>query len=114
MNDSEKKSIPDFRVVPMKKVLIALDFDHTAQKVAEGGFSLAKTMNAETILLHVIADEVYYSNLEYSPITGFGGFSNTDFSLMASSEGLLKASQYFLDTTKNHLRDETILTKRVL
>lgn len=100
----------DFRITPMKKVLIALDFDPSAQKVAEGGFQLAKAMNAEIVLLHVIADDIYYSSLEYSPLTGFSGFSNTDFSMMASSEGLVKASQYFLDKTRNHLGDVTIKT----
>jgi nucleotide-binding universal stress UspA family protein len=100
----------DFRLVPLKKVLIALDFDPSAQKVAEGGYSLAKTMNAETILLHVIAEDIYYSSLEYSPVTGFTGFSNADFSLMASSEGLTRASQYYLDKTKGYLRDDTIQT----
>jgi hypothetical protein len=33
------------------KKLIALDCNPTAQKVTEEGFSLAKTMGAETILL---------------------------------------------------------------
>ena len=58
----------------MKKVLIALDYNPTAQKVAEAGFSMAKAMNAEVILLHVISDPVYYSSTEYSPIMGFNGF----------------------------------------
>lgn len=99
-----------FTVKPVKTVLIALDFDPTASKIAEAGYSLAKTMNAGVVLLHVIAEEIYYSSLEYSPITGFSGFSNSDFTLMASSEGLEKASQYFLDSTRNHLGDETIQT----
>ena len=43
----------------MKKVLIALDYNPTAQKVAEVGFSLAKSMNAEITLLHVITDPVF-------------------------------------------------------
>ena len=41
-----------------KKVLIALDYNPTAQKVAEVGFSMAKSMNAEITLLHVISDPV--------------------------------------------------------
>jgi nucleotide-binding universal stress UspA family protein len=110
MSISQDDQSFDFRLAPLKKVLIALDFDPTAQKVAEGGFMLSKAMCAETILLHVIADDIYYSSLEYSPLTGFSGFSNTDFSMMASSEGITKASQYFLDKTRNHLRDETIQT----
>lgn len=110
MTETQNKKELDFRLMPLKKVLIALDFDPSAQKVAEGGYTLAKTMNAEPILLHVIADDIYYSSLEYSPITGYSGFSNTDFSLMASSEGLTKASEYYLDKTKSYLGDETIQT----
>jgi nucleotide-binding universal stress UspA family protein len=105
-NDNNKQS--DFRVKPLKRVLIALDFDPSARKVAEYGYSLARSMNAQAFLLHVLAEEVYYSSLEYSPITGFSGFSNADFTLMASSEGLTRASQYFLETTKAHLGDDTI------
>jgi phosphomannomutase len=58
----------------MKKVLIALDYNPTAQKVAEAGFSMAKAMGAEVVLLHVVTDPVYYSSAEYSPIMGFSGY----------------------------------------
>lgn len=98
----------DFGFIPMKNVLIALDLDPSARKVAEVGYSIAKTMNARVMLLHVVEDDVYYSSLEYSPVTGFSGFSNSDFTIMANSEGLIQASQYFLDKTREHLRDESI------
>lgn len=110
MEEDVLQSAKEFTLRPFRTVLIAIDFDPTALKIAEAGYSLAKTMNAEVILLHVIAEEVYYSSLEYSPITGFSGFSNSDFTLMASSEGLEKASEYFLDSTKQHLGDESIRT----
>jgi nucleotide-binding universal stress UspA family protein len=35
----------------MKKVLIALDYNPTAQKVAEAGFSMAKSMTADIIVI---------------------------------------------------------------
>jgi nucleotide-binding universal stress UspA family protein len=57
----------------MKKVLIALDYDQTAQKVAEVGFAMAKAMNAEVTLLHVLSESIYYSSAEYSPVIGFVG-----------------------------------------
>jgi len=95
----------------MKKVLIALDYDPTAQKVAETGFSLAKTMGAEVILMHVISDPVYYSLPEYSPIMGFTGFNMvTDISQFESVDELKKASLHFLEKSKHHLGDETIKT----
>lgn len=95
----------------MKKVLIALDYDPTAQKVAETGFSLAKTMGAEVILLHVISDPVYYSSTEYSPIMGFTGYMDMDPLQSNSVDGLKKASQHFLDKSKHHLGDKTIQTQ---
>jgi nucleotide-binding universal stress UspA family protein len=94
----------------MKKVLIALDYNPTAQKVAEVGFSLAKAMHAEAVLLHVISDPVYYSSKEYSPIMGFDGYMDMGPSQLDSVEGLKNASLRFLDQTKKHLGDKTIQT----
>ncbi len=94
----------------MKRILIALDFDPSAKKVAEKGYSLAKAMNAEVTLVHVIADATYYSSLEASPIMGFGEFNSTDFLQYVNAEGVTKASEYFLDKLKHHLGDKTIQT----
>jgi nucleotide-binding universal stress UspA family protein len=94
----------------MKKVLIALDYNPTAQKVAEVGFSMAKSMNAEVILLHVISDPVYYSSTEYSPIMGFSGYMDMGVLQLESVDGLKKASQHFLDKSIQHLGDKAILT----
>ena len=94
----------------MKKVLIALDYDPTAQKVAKCGFLLAKSMGAEVILLHVISDPVYYSSAEYSPIMGLTGDMATYPLQLDSVDGLKKVSQHFLDKLKNHFGDETIRT----
>jgi len=91
------------------KVLIALDYDPTAQKVAEAGHALAKAMQAETILMHVISDPVYYSTREYSPIMGFTGYVDPG-PLQNSVEELKKASLHFLDKSKQHLGDDSIQT----
>lgn len=94
----------------MKKVLIALDYDPTAQKVAEVGFPMAKAMNAEVTLLHVISDPVYYSSAEYSPIMGFNGFMETGQMQLNNVDALKKAALHFLDKTRQHLCDKTIQT----
>lgn len=94
----------------MKKLLIALDYDPTAQKVAEAGFSLAKAMKAKVFLLHVISDPVYYSSTEYSPIMGFNGFMETGQFQLDNVESLKKASLHFLEKSKHHLGDGTIQT----
>ena len=87
----------------MKKILIAIDYDPTAQKVAEEGFELAKTMGAEVVLLHVIADPVYYSSTDYSPIMGFTGYLNTDLLQLSTLGELKKASMHFLEKIRDHL-----------
>ncbi|HEV2832218.1 MAG TPA: universal stress protein [Hanamia sp.] len=94
----------------MKKVLIALDFDPSAQRIAETGYELAKSMNARAILLHVVADATYYSSLNYSPIMGFDSFSNLDIVQTDAVTGLKEAAQNYLDKSKHYLGDETIET----
>ena len=92
----------------MKKILITLDYDPSAQKVAEIGYEFGKAMNAEIKLLHVIEDAVYYSSLEYSPIMGFGGFGMPDMSQLPDETALKTAAISFLENTKTHLKDESI------
>lgn len=94
----------------MKNVLIALDYDPTAQKVAEAGFSLAKAMGAKVMLAHIIADTIYYSSTDYSPIMGFTGFSDINPLETETVADLKSAAQHFLDKTKSHLGDESIET----
>jgi len=94
----------------IKKVLIALDYNPTAQKVAEIGFSMAKAMQAEVVLLHVIVDPVYYSSTEFSPIMGYTGYMEMGSSQIDTVEGLQKASYKFLEKSKQHLGDESIVT----
>jgi nucleotide-binding universal stress UspA family protein len=94
----------------MKKILIALDYNPSAQKIAETGYALAKSMNARVILLHVVSDAAYYSSLNYSPIMGFDSFSNLDILQTDIVEELKKGAQEYLDKSKQHLGDETIQT----
>jgi nucleotide-binding universal stress UspA family protein len=99
-----------FKSKTVKKVLIALDYNPTAQKVAEAGYSLAKSMNAEVILLHVMTDPVYYSSLGYSPIMGFNGYIDMGPLELESIDGLKNASLKYLKKSKQHLGDEDIET----
>lgn len=92
----------------VNKVLIALDYNPTAQKVAEAGFSLAKTLGAEVILMHVLSDPLYYSKKKHIRIMGFVGHKETDPLELDSVDGLKKVAQLFLDTFKVHLGDNTI------
>lgn len=98
------------KTIKLSKVLIALDYDPTAQKVAAAGYSMAKAMNAEVILLHIIADPVYYSSTAYSPIMGLVGEMETFPMQLENMEGIKMVSQHFLDKFKHHLGDESIKT----
>ena len=84
----------------MNKVLIALDYDPTAKKVAKSGYSIASAMGAEVFLLHVIEDLTVYSlsYLNMGPLQ------------LDSVVELKEASQQFLDKTKLFLGDLTIQT----
>ena len=94
----------------MKKILIALDYDPTAEKIAEAGYALAKDMNAQAILLHVLADTQYYMPLEYSPIMGFSGMLPLDMVGPLQPEDLEQAALSFLDASRKHLGDPQIET----
>jgi len=88
------------KTTKMNKVLIALDYDPTAKKVAKSGYSIASAMGAEVILLHVIQDLTVYSlsYLNMGPLQ------------LDSVVELKEASQQFLDKTKLFLGDLTIQT----
>lgn len=88
------------KTIPFKKVLIAMDYDETSQKVAETGYSLAKSMNAETILLHVLAEQlVYYSSYMFMRALR-----------VDVKDDLHKSTEAFMEKTKKHLGDENIQT----
>ena len=88
------------KTTKIQKVLIAMDYDETSQKVAEVGFSMAKAMNAETILLHVISEQpVYYSTYTY--------MRELRVDILGD---LKKSTQEFLDKSKKYLGDDSIKT----
>jgi nucleotide-binding universal stress UspA family protein len=95
----------------MKKILIALDNDLTADKVATAGTLMAKAMGAEAVLIHVIADTVYYSTSAYNPIMGFTSYVDIGQLEADPTDTLKKASVYFLDRLKKHLGDASIQTE---
>jgi nucleotide-binding universal stress UspA family protein len=98
------------KTTKLKKVLIALDYDPTAKKVAEAGFSMASAMNAEVTLLHIISDPVYYSSTAYSPIMGLSGEVETLPMQLDNIEGLKEVSLHFLEKFKHNMGDENIKT----
>ena len=95
----------------MNKILIALDYNPSAQTIAETGYALAKKMGASVVLLHVLADPAYYAAYEYSPIMGFNNnFINPETLPTDRYDELKKAAADFLNSSKEHLGDAAIET----
>jgi nucleotide-binding universal stress UspA family protein len=94
------------------KILIAIDFNPTAQKVAEMGHDLAKTMDAETILLHVIPESMNFNSVGHVTVMGYAGYAQTEMGNLQveSAEALKSAANQFLDKTCEHLGDKSIKT----
>lgn len=92
----------------MKKILIALDYDPTAQTVAEIGFSLGENNNAEVTLIHVIGDPSYYASSAYDPIMGFDGYANLNLLHPDIINELKNTSLDFLEKSKHHLDNDKI------
>jgi nucleotide-binding universal stress UspA family protein len=91
-----------------KNVLIALDYNPNASKIAEIGYSFAKAMKAEITLLHVVENEVYYTSFMTSPLTGLGDFDSAAFYQYMNNDGMNQAANYYLDKIKKHLNDSKI------
>jgi nucleotide-binding universal stress UspA family protein len=91
----------------MKKVLIAIDYNSSAKKVAESGYAFAKLMNAEISIVHAISDISHYA-MEYSPTMGFERF-NSDGPYMNIEEQTNEAYNY-LECVVQHLNDKNITT----
>ena len=94
----------------IQKVLIALDYDPTAEKVAEEGYALAKAMGAEVTLLHVISDPVNYTAPGHITIMGFAGYMEINTLQADTADALIKASMTYLDQSRKHLGDKEIHT----
>ncbi|HPH84001.1 MAG TPA: universal stress protein [Ferruginibacter sp.] len=91
----------------MKKILIAVDYNPSAEKVAETGYTMAKAMGAEVTIVHVITDAAYYA-IDYSPIMGYqGGYTAGTMELI---EDIKKEAELFLAASVKHLGDSQIKT----
>jgi nucleotide-binding universal stress UspA family protein len=95
----------------MKKILIALDYNPSAQIVAETGFALAKSMHAATVLIHVMENPAGYSAYGHSPIMGFDNtFIPMETLVPENFEAFKEGASSFLNKSKEHLGDDSIET----
>ncbi|MGB3175068.1 MAG: universal stress protein [Saprospiraceae bacterium] len=92
----------------MKKILIAIDYNPTAENVAKIGYAVAKAFQAEVVLVHVITDPAFYS-IPYSPIMGFyGSYADGTEGVV---ENIKKEAEEFLAASVKHLGDPLVQTK---
>lgn len=91
----------------MKKILIAIDYNPSAEKVAEAGYAIAKAMQAAITLIHVITEPAYYA-IGYSPIMGYqGGYTSGTIAVV---EDIKKEASNYLDKVVRHPGDKNIST----
>ena len=88
----------------LKNVLIALDYDPTAQKVAEVGYAMAKAMGANVTLLHVVVNPAMYASV-YANI---GAWQVDTLEANNAMEIINVDSVNFLEKAKRHLASKSI------
>lgn len=89
----------------MKKILIAINYNTSAEIVTKTGYTLAKALDAEPVLIHVISDLAYYTM--HSPdVMGYGFAPN----FVDNTENARKESKNFLTSCAESVGDNTIRT----
>lgn len=94
--------------IKMGKVLIGIDYNPVSEKVVEAGYKLAKQMDAEVVLMHVVAEVAYYG-VQYPTFMGYGGF-DTSIDLNLATE-MRNVAKNYLETVAKHLNDPTVGTE---
>jgi len=94
----------------MKKVLITLDYDPSPHKVAETGFSIAKTLGLDITLQHVATDEIYFKLLDIVTIMGICSQRKNSDDIQKMGVELKRLSVQFLNKSKLHLGDANVHT----
>lgn len=92
----------------MKKVLIALDYNPVAEQIAEAGYALAKKLNCEVCLVHVMADMSYYE-ISYSEFMGYIPVA-PDIEALQQKETMQQLSEKLVKRAVEYLKDPNIKT----
>jgi len=89
----------------MKKILIAVDNNTSAEMVTKMGYTIARALDAQPLLIHVIPDLAYYTM--HSPdIMGYGFAPN----FVDDTESARKEAIKFLSSCAAFVGDTTIKT----
>lgn len=87
----------------MKKILIAIGYHPVSEKIVKAGCDLAKSLNAEVCLLHVVGD-IHYYNLEYPSFLGYAGYNIPP--VMQTEPEVRKVGEEFLKEVSSGLGGE--------
>ena len=91
----------------MKRVMITIDYNPNSEKVVNMGYELAKLMQAEVCLFHVLAEVSYYG-MQYEPFMGYEGYAfPVDYRIQ---EDVVKVAKDYLEKTATHLGGSNIST----
>lgn len=93
-----------------EKVLIALDYNPSAEKHAESGPSGTKAIKAEVVMLFVISDKAKYTTAEALPMAGVGAYLGVIPMQFENTVSLKKWANHLQEKIKNTLGDESIST----
>lgn len=80
-----------------------MDYDPTAQKVAETGVSLCNEAGDLVTLLHVVDSPAFYISAEYNPIMGFSGYMNPELPGVPGFDQIIGGTEKYLQKTRAHL-----------
>jgi nucleotide-binding universal stress UspA family protein len=94
----------------IEKVLIALDYNPSAEKFAESGPSGTKAIKAEVVILFVISDKAKYATAEALPMLGVGAYLGVIPMQFENTVSLKKWANHLHEKIKNTLGDESIST----
>jgi nucleotide-binding universal stress UspA family protein len=94
----------------MKKVLITLDYNRSPHKVAQTGFSIAKTLGFGITLQHVATDEIYFKMLDIVTFMGICSQRNNMDEIQKMGGELKELSVQFLNKSKFHKGDADVHT----
>ncbi len=92
----------------MKKILIAIDYNPSSQKVAETGYELAKLMGGEVCLIHVMAEIAHYG-MQYPTFMGYEGYDAGAIDIEMMNE-MHKVTEEYLKSAAKHLNDPAVIT----
>lgn len=91
----------------MKKFLIAIDYHPSSEKVAKAGYQLAKLVDAEICLIHVMADITHYS-MQYPSFVGYERFDTRAVDIEA--ENIERFVEDYLQSFTKHFNDPVVCT----